>query len=81
MDVYWFDDDAGIDLPASYSVQYWNGSAWAEVGNASGYGLLPDRYNTTTFTPVTTNRIRLNVKAKVDFSTGIQSWRVYGPQQ
>lgn len=81
VDVYWFDDDAGIDLPASYSVQYWNGSAWAEVGNASGYGLLPDRYNTTIFTPVTTNRIRLNVKAKVDFSTGIQSWRVYGPQQ
>ncbi|WP_306308134.1 galactose-binding domain-containing protein [Paenibacillus macerans] len=78
VDVYWFDDDQGIDLPASYTIQYWNGSAWVNVSGASGYGVQPDRYNTTTFTPVTTNKIRLNIVAKASTSTGIQSWKVYG---
>lgn len=78
VDVYWFDDDQGIDLPASYTIQYWNGSAWVNVSGASGYGVQPDRYNTTTFTPVTTNKIRLNIVAKATTSTGIQSWKVYG---
>nr|WP_246061781.1 DUF5695 domain-containing protein [Paenibacillus oralis] len=78
MDVYWFDDDQGIDLPASYTIQYWNGSAWVNVSGASGYGVSPNQYNTTTFTPVTTNKIRLNIAAKATTSTGIQSWRVYG---
>lgn len=78
MDVYWFDDDQGIDLPASYTIQYWNGSAWVNVSGASGYGVSPNQYNTTTFTPVTTNKIRLNIVAKATASTGIQSWKVYG---
>ncbi|MFD1179431.1 DUF5695 domain-containing protein [Paenibacillus puldeungensis] len=80
VDVYWFDDNQGIDLPASYTIQYWDGSAWVNVSGASGsgYGLLPDQYNTTTFTPVATNKIRLNVVAKPTTSTGIESWKVYG---
>ncbi|MGZ7446110.1 galactose-binding domain-containing protein [Paenibacillus sp. TH7-28] len=78
MDVYWFDDDQGIDLPASYTIQYWNGSAWVNVSGALGYGVLPNQYNTTTFTPVTTNKIRLNITAKATASTGVQSWKVYG---
>ncbi|GIP18467.1 hypothetical protein J40TS1_41090 [Paenibacillus montaniterrae] len=78
VDVYWFDDGGGIDLPASYTIQYWNGSAWTSVSNAEGYGLLADQYNTTSFAPVTTDRIRLSVTAKATASTGIQSWKVYG---
>ncbi|WP_168123243.1 DUF5695 domain-containing protein [Paenibacillus sp. HB172176] len=78
VDVYWFDDDQGIDLPASYTIQYWNGSAWTNVGNPSGLGMLADQYNTTTFTPVTTTQLRLNITAKSTTSTGIESWRVYG---
>ncbi|XID96125.1 DUF5695 domain-containing protein [Paenibacillaceae bacterium WGS1546] len=77
-DLYWFDDDAGIDLPASYTIQYWNGSAWVNVANPSGLGVLPNQYNTTTFDPVNTNRIRVNIAAKATTSTGIQSWKVYG---
>ncbi len=78
VDVYWFDDDQGIDLPASYTIQYWDGSAWANVSGASGLGLLADQYNTTTFAPVTTTQIRLNITAKAATSTGIESWRVNG---
>ncbi|WP_245987439.1 DUF5695 domain-containing protein [Cohnella lupini] len=78
IDVYWFDDNGGIDLPASYSIQYWNGTAWVNVSSPSGLGTLANQYNATTFTPVTTNRIRLNVTAKATTSTGIESWKVYG---
>ncbi|MFD0673020.1 LamG-like jellyroll fold domain-containing protein [Cohnella sp. M.A.Huq-80] len=78
VDVYWFDDNGGIDLPASYTIQYWNGSAWTNVASPSGLGLLANQYNTTTFTPVTTNQIRLSITAKSTTSTGIESWKVYG---
>jgi hypothetical protein len=78
IEVYWFDDDQGIDLPASYSIQYWNGTAWINVANPSGLGLAANLYNKTTFTPVSTNRIRLNITAKATTSTGIQSWKVFG---
>ncbi|MHA7967632.1 DUF5695 domain-containing protein [Paenibacillus sp. CAU 1782] len=78
VDLYWFDDDGGIDLPASYAIQYWNGTAWINVANPSGLGLLGNQYNTTTFDPVSTNRVRVNITAKATTSTGIQSWRVNG---
>jgi hypothetical protein len=78
IDVYWFDDDGGIDLPASSSIQYWNGTAWVNVASPVGLGLLANQYNTTTFTPVSTNKLRLNITAKATTSTGIQSWKVYG---
>ncbi len=76
--VYWFDDDQGIDLPASYTIQYWNGSSWTNVSSPSGLGVLANQYNTTTFAPVTTTQIRLNVTAKATTSTGIESWKVFG---
>jgi hypothetical protein len=78
VDLYWFDDNAGIDLPASYTIQYWNGTAWANVANPSGLGVLADQYNTTTFTPVSTTRLRINITAKATTSTGISSWKVFG---
>lgn len=77
-EVYWFDDDQGIDLPASCSFQYWNGSAWVNVGSPSGLGVLGNQFNVTTFAPVTTTKIRLNVTAKAGYSSGIEQWRVYG---
>ncbi|WP_079409464.1 DUF5695 domain-containing protein [Paenibacillus ferrarius] len=77
-DIYWFDDDQGIDLPASYTLQYWNGTAWVNVGSPSGLGIVANQYNTTTFTPVSTTKIRLNITAKSTTSTGVESWKVYG---
>ncbi|QOC91591.1 hypothetical protein [Micromonospora craniellae] len=32
---YWFDDNQGIDLPASCRVQYWNGGAYVDAPNQS----------------------------------------------
>jgi alpha-L-fucosidase len=40
-----------------YQIQYWNGSTWVNAFNGSD----PDLTQTNTFTPVTSDRIRLNI--------------------
>jgi beta-xylosidase len=68
---YWFDDDQGIDLPASCQVQYWTGSTWANVPGGSPCGVAADTANTITFTPVTTTRLRLSFTSRAGLSTGL----------
>lgn len=77
-EVYWFDDDQGLDLPASCNFQYWNGSSWVDFSNQVGKGVAGNTFNVTTFTSATTNKIRLSMTARVGFSTGILEWRVWG---
>ncbi|WP_327584244.1 glycoside hydrolase family 43 protein [Nonomuraea sp. NBC_00507] len=76
-EVYWFDDNLGIDLPASCQVQYWNGSAYVNVPGASGCGVAANTFNTTTFTPVSTTRLRLNITSRSGYSTGVLEWRAF----
>ena len=76
---YWFDDNQGIDLPASCQVQYWTGSAWQNVPGASACGVAANTFNTVTFTTVSTTRIRLNVTSRSGFSTGILEVRALAP--
>jgi hypothetical protein len=68
---YWFDDNQGIDLPQSCSVQYWNGSAYVNVPGASACGVAANTFNTVSFTTVSTTRIRLNITSRSGFSTGL----------
>lgn len=77
-DVYWFKDGQGIDVPASYRIMYWDGAAWQEVANAKGLGTKTNQYNTTTFTPITTNGISIIMDSKGTSSTGILEWKVNG---
>ncbi|MEU8075685.1 hypothetical protein AB0B31_09540 [Catellatospora citrea] len=58
-DVYFFDDNGGVRLPASWSLQYWNGSAYVAVPGASGYPVAANQYNRVTFTTVSTTRLRV----------------------
>ncbi|WP_077609196.1 M6 family metalloprotease domain-containing protein [Clostridium sp. Marseille-P2415] len=77
-DVYWFKDGQGIDVPASYNILYWDGNAWQNVKNPKGLGTEINKYNSTTFTPVTTNGISITMDSKGGSSTGILEWKVYG---
>ncbi len=77
-EVYWFDDNQGLDLPASCNFQYWNGSAWVDFSNQTGRGVAANTFNVTTFTAVATDRIRLSITARSGYSTGILEWRVWG---
>lgn len=77
-DVYWFRDGQGIDVPASYHIYYWDGSAWQEIQNSKGLGTKINQYNTTTFTPVNTYAISMVMDSNGTSSTGILEWKVYG---
>nr|MDT0660651.1 discoidin domain-containing protein [Micromonospora sp. DSM 115978] len=57
--VYFFDDNGGVRLPASWQLQYWTGSAYAAVPGASGHPTALNQYNQVTFTPVSTTRLRV----------------------
>ncbi|MFI5937404.1 family 43 glycosylhydrolase [Actinoplanes sp. NPDC051494] len=74
---YWFDDDQGIDLPASCQVQYWNGSAYVPVPNQSSCGVAGNTENVTTFGPVSTTRLRLSITSRTGLSTGVLEWKAY----
>lgn len=78
VEVYWF-DDTGVGecrLPKSWQLLYRDKGEWKPVTNSSGYGCLADRYNRTTFDPVETDGLRLEVQLPEDFSAGIHEWRV-----
>lgn len=78
-DVYFFDDDQGIDMPASWKLQYWNGSAYVDVPGASGYPLAKNQYNSVTFTATNTTRLRVLLTSNGTNSVGLLEAKVYGP--
>jgi hypothetical protein len=58
-EVYFFDDNGGVRVPASWKLQSWNGSAYVDVAGASGYPVALNQYNRVTFTSVSTTRLRV----------------------
>ncbi|TAE74445.1 MAG: Tat pathway signal protein [Verrucomicrobia bacterium] len=76
MEVFWWDDQQGVRIPAAYRVKYWTGSDFAEVSSARGLGLLANVFNRTTFDTIRTTRLRLEIDGAETFSTGILEWRV-----
>ena len=77
INVYWWDDHRGVRLPRACRLLYWNGTDFVSVQNPSGLGVAGDRYNTTTFEKVTTEKLRLEIDSNDTFSTGILEWKVY----
>ncbi|MEU1939481.1 MGH1-like glycoside hydrolase domain-containing protein [Streptomyces coeruleorubidus] len=78
-EVYFFDDDQGIDMPASWKLQYWNGDAYVDVPGASAYPVAKNRYNTVTFTATNTTRLRVQLTSNGTNSVGLLEAKVYGP--
>jgi DUF1680 family protein len=77
IDVYWWADGQGVNLPQSSTLKYWNGSSFVPVPNAQGLGVESNRFNTTTFDEVTTSKLRLEFEGQGTSSTGILEWKVY----
>ncbi|MEJ3744277.1 discoidin domain-containing protein, partial [Actinomycetes bacterium KLBMP 9797] len=63
-EVYFFDDGQGIDLPASWQLQYWNGSAYVDI--AATYPRAADQYNVVSFPAVSTTRLRVVLQSAAD---------------
>lgn len=76
VEVYWWDDHRGVRLPKACHLQYWDGTGFQEVPNASGLGVQADTFNVTTFPEVTTTKLKLEIDGDGSFSTGILEWRV-----
>ncbi len=77
IDVYWWADGQGVGTPASCRLLYWNGTEFIPVPNATGLGVAANQFNTTTFDPVQTDKLRLEIVSDGKKSTGILEWKVY----
>ncbi len=74
--LYWFDDTGRGEcrVPEGWKLLYKEGDAWKPVEDAT-YGLLKDQPNRTTFKPVKTTALRLEVKLQKEFAAGIWEWK------
>ncbi|HEX6335859.1 MAG TPA: PKD domain-containing protein [Jiangellaceae bacterium] len=77
-EIFWYDDGGGVQVPGSWVLQYWDGSAWVEVSNPSGYGTEADQYNVTTHDAVTTTAMRVTVQTAAGVTAvGALQWKVF----
>ncbi|MFI6785636.1 family 43 glycosylhydrolase [Micromonospora sp. NPDC050276] len=84
---FWRDVDQGtgdgVAQPDGWVLQYWDeaGSAWRDVTGPSAYGTSTTAFNTVSFEPVTTPRVRATVRANGNGTSysavAITEWRVF----
>jgi len=74
--VFWWNFENSVKLPEVYRIQYWDGSNFIDVKNASGLGLENNRFNITTFDPVQTTILRLEADSVDRSLATILEWRV-----
>jgi hypothetical protein len=76
--VYWFDDGpfGGCRVPETWEVHYQKGNQWIPVEALAEYNVTKDDWDTMEFRPVTTSALRLIIKLKEEYSTGIHEWIV-----
>ncbi|WP_211228509.1 hypothetical protein [Glycomyces tenuis] len=76
-DMYFFDDNGGVRVPASWHIEYRSGDSWQPVIADGPYGTTPDQYNSVEFGQVTTTALRA-VLHSGEASVGVLEWNVYG---
>ncbi|MEU5725506.1 Ig-like domain-containing protein [Micromonospora sp. NPDC047738] len=84
---FWRDSNRGtgdgVAQPDGWVLQYWDeaASAWRDVTGAAAYGTSTTAFNTVTFDPVTTPRVRATVQANGNGTTysavAITEWRIF----
>ncbi|MEV0617725.1 Ig domain-containing protein [Nonomuraea sp. NPDC050404] len=73
-EVYFFDDGGGVRVPASWKLQYWNGSAYVDLPGT--YATAPNGYNRVTFGAVSTSRLRVALQSGAG-SVGLLEVKAY----
>ncbi|MEV6347188.1 discoidin domain-containing protein [Actinoplanes sp. NPDC051851] len=67
---FWSDSTTGgvgVSVPTSWTLQYWTGTAWADVTGATGFDpAVRGSTNEVRFDPVTTTRLRATFQALPD---------------
>lgn len=72
--VYWFNDAGGVLTPTTAYAEYWNGTAWVNLGNIP---LVTNAFNTLAVSSVNMSRLRVSMRNTTQ-STGLLEWRVLG---
>jgi len=72
-DIYVFDDGGGVRAPSAMAVQYWDGSAWANVASPAMTPAAPaaNQKHTITFTAVSSSKFRVVFTHAAGARTGI----------
>lgn len=80
VELYLWADGRGVTMPRSYTVQYWNGSRWADalVEHRSPAAPTPWAVNTVRITPVATERLRVVFEHAAPGRTGVTELIVRG---
>ena len=66
-----------LQVPQSYRILYWNGNDYVPVNQSQGLGVAADTFNATTFEPVKTSKMRLEVLPQQGHPVAILEWRVF----
>ena len=66
-----------IKAPKSYRILYADGNGFVPVEKAQGLEVGVDTFNATTFEPVKTSKLRLEITPQDDQPVGILEWSVY----
>ena len=81
-EVYWWRDGAGINIPDSTYLSYYDEDSGKFIRIEStlkgGDNVHADRYNKEIFYPVKTKKIRLNFYG-ISYAQGILEWKLYSP--
>lgn len=77
IEVYWYDDQRGVRLPASSRLLAWLDGDWRPVPGAGELGRTRNAWHRLDFPAVRTDRLRLELTGDGEYSTGIIRWRVY----
>ncbi|GAA0438703.1 hypothetical protein Acor_78940 [Acrocarpospora corrugata] len=75
-DVYFFDDNGGVRLPASWKLQTWNGSAYVDIPGT--YPRALNQYNRVSFPAISTTRLRVLLQSGTN-SVGLLEVKAYAP--
>ncbi len=67
-----------LATPTEWRLYYEAEGRWVEVPNPSGYANAVAQGNRTTFDPIVTNRLRLELRAPEESPVGLFKWEVTG---
>lgn len=72
VEIYW----GGNTPPRTARLLYWDKDRFVPVAAQTAVGREPDQFNSHSFTPVHTNRLRLEVEGEKRKAVGVRRWRV-----
>lgn len=77
VEIYWFDDTGHGEcrVPKSWKMMYLDGEAWRPVTTENGYGMKIDIFNRTTFKPVKTSAVKIEIQLQEGWSAGVHEVR------